>query len=50
MSKKKLPKQGNPVAVAHSKRGGAGAGHHKDKQRGEQLPRKKKHKKRLLDS
>lgn len=48
MSKKRknknTPKKGNPYAAAHSQRGGAGAGFHKNKRRATQVPRKSKYK------
>jgi hypothetical protein len=48
---KKAPTPGAPTAVAHQKRGGAGAGPHRDKKRDEeQVPRKRKHKGRGLES
>jgi hypothetical protein len=41
----KAPKPGNPIAVAHSKRGPAGSGAHSNKtQRESEVPRKRKHK------
>lgn len=44
------PTPGAPTAVAHQKRGGAGAGAHRDKKRDEELvPRKRKHKGRGLE-
>ena len=44
-SPKTLPSAWAPTAVAHQKRGGAGAGAHRDKKRDtEQVPRKRKHK------